>query len=520
MSKQKILAGALIILVASVITRVLGFVFRVYISNRLGAEGMGLYQLVLSLYMLLVTFATSGITVAVSKMVAEQREANKYGSSRAVLRMAIAYSFVISITASVALFIFAKPLGVYILHDERTILSLCCLAPSLPFMAISACIKGYFFALQDSLKPSSAQVIEQVAKMGFAMGILYFWLPLGDAFGCAATVLGMTIGEIVSCGYIIATYYATRKPESIKKQRRILREMIGITVPIQTSSTFHSLLRLFENLLIIYALRLFAGGDSKIAISAYGILKGMVLPLLMFPTSLLQALVTTLIPEVAGANVCGKKNSVARAVKKVLQLTLMMSVILVALFLIFPAQVGEMLYHEPMVEGILIKLCWICPLMYLEMVTVGILNAIGEQLAPMRYNMIDSVLRMGLIYLFVPKGGMNAFLFIMILSNLFTSLLNLRRLLKVTGVRMMWKDWIIFPAIAAGCAGLFSRLLYSCFFEGNYSMPIGVLFCCVITCFSYVILLFLLRCVTMKDIRWVKSAISSPKKDAGLSNIC
>lgn len=509
-SKQKIVVGAFVILIASMITRILGFVFRVYISNCLGAQGMGLYQLVLSLYMLLATFATGGITVAVSKMVAEQREVNKYGSLRAVLRMSIVYALFIGGIAGAALLMFAQPIGAYILNDSRTVLSLRCLAPSLPFMAASACIKGYFFALQNSMKPSSAQVIEQVAKMGFAMWILPFWLPLGDAFGCAACVLGMTIGEMVSCGYIIATYYADRSREKgpVRKQKRVLWEMIGISLPIQTSSTLHSLLRLLENLLIIYGLRIFTGGNSEAAIGAYGILKGMVLPLLMFPTSLLQALVTTLIPEVAGANASGKTRTVARAVRKALQLTIMMGVIIVALFMIFPVQIGEMLYHEKMVGDMLAKLCWICPLMYLEMVTVGVLNAIGEQIAPMRYNIADSLLRIGLIYLFVPRGGVNAFLLIMIGSNFFTSLMNLRRLLKVTGVRLQYKEWIVLPSIAAGCTGLFARLFYACFLETSVSMLSGVLLCSALACAGYFLLLLLLRCVSFKDMQWVRSALS------------
>ena len=99
------------------------------------------------------------------------------------------------------------------LKDGRTILSLRCLAPSLPFMAVSACIRGYYFARRDSFKPSSAQVIEQVAKMTFIVAVIGWWLPYGDAFACAATVLGMTVGEIVSCAYVVFTYYAGRKKE-------------------------------------------------------------------------------------------------------------------------------------------------------------------------------------------------------------------------------------------------------------------------------------------------------------------
>lgn len=515
MSKQKIVTGALIILAASMITRVLGFVFRIYISNRLGAEGMGLYQLVLSLYMLLVTFATNGIAIAVSKMVAEQQEVNRYGGTRPILRMAVAYSLLVSIAAAIALFWFACPIGEFLLKDERTILSLRCLAPSLPFMAVSSCIKGYFYAMRDSFKPSSAQVIEQVAKMIFIIFIIGLWLPYGDAFACAATVLGMTVGEIVSCAYVVMTYYADRKktPKTKGKQRKIIKEFIHISLPIQTSSTFHSLLRLAENLLIIGGLRIFTGGDDSSAIGAYGILKGMVLPLLMFPTSLLQALVTTLIPEVASANAGGKRERIRRAVNKVLQLTLMMSVVIVLIFMLFPHQIGNMLYHEPQVGNMLALLCPICPLMYLEMVTVGVLNAIGEQVAPMRYNIADSIIRIILIYFFVPKGGIQAFLWIMIVSNLFTSLLNLRRLLKVTKVKFKWKNWIILPTVAAAAAAFPAKILYAFFFDGLFPVWFCVCLCSVIVVMLYIGLLFAMKCITPGELHWVRDCFKRKKSD-------
>lgn len=509
MSRKKVLTGAFIILITSIITRVLGFVFRVYISNRLGAEGIGLYQLVLSLYMLIVTFATSGITIAVSRMTAEQQKANLYGSTRTVLVLSIKYSLCISIAATIILFVFAQPLGNVLLSDQRTALSLKFLAPGLPFMAVSACIKGYYYALQDSIRPSSAQVIEQIAKMTAGILLLQLWLPLGETYACAATALGMTIGEFISCSYVLITYYHHKqnRKEPISNRRRVLRQILAICIPIQSSSTFHSILRLAENLLILYGLRIYAYGNASAAISVYGIIKGMVIPLLLFPTSLLQALVTTLIPEVAGARASGNNKTVTRAVNKVLQLTIMMSVLIVSIFLIFPNQIGVMLYHEALVGAILAKLSLICPLMYLEMVTIGILNAIGQQTAPMRYNIIDSILRIILIFFFVPRGGINAFLIIMIFSNLFTSVLNLKRLLKVTNLTFQWKHWVFMPSLAAASAGLSAKLLFFLFPYQMYTWQ-TFLICISLIGAVYILLLFALRCITRRDIQWVKGAFT------------
>lgn len=506
--KQTLIAGALTVLGASVITRILGFVFRIYIADKLGAEGMGLYQLVTSLYMLVVTFATSGISIAVSRMVAEQLAANRYGSTRVILRMSVCWSLMISLAASLLLFAFANPIGCYLLGDPRTVLSLRCLAPSLPFMAASSCIKGYFYALRNSMRPSSATVIEQIAKIVFIICIIGLWLPYGDAYACAATAMGMTVGEIISCAYVMATYfsYADHKDKKVCKHRSVFGQILSISLPIQTSSTLHSALRLAENLLIINGLRIFTGGDGGAAISAYGVLKGMVLPLLMFPTSLLQAVVTVLIPEVAGANAGGRKQTVQRACGRVLQLTLLMGIIITALFLLFPEQIGSLFYHDPSVPGMLAKLSLLCPLIYLEMVTVGILNAIGEQVAPMRYNIADSLLRIVFIWLLVPKGGIDYFLWIMIGSNLFTSLLNLHHLLKVTGMRLEVANWLAKPSLAAAASGVPSLLLYR-ILSGFLHDWAALCLCCIVASGIYFALLFPLGCIGKKEVKWFSACL-------------
>lgn len=122
MRKETLVKGALTVLSASIITRLLGFIFRVYIADKLGAEGMGLYQLVTSLYMLVATFATSGISLAVSRMIAEQLAANKYGGTKVILKISISWSLFISFLVAIILFMFANPIGEYILRDPRTII--------------------------------------------------------------------------------------------------------------------------------------------------------------------------------------------------------------------------------------------------------------------------------------------------------------------------------------------------------------------------------------------------------------
>ncbi len=513
MKKNILIKGALTILSASIITRILGFVFRIYIAEKLGAEGMGLYQLITSLYMLVVTFATSGISLAVSCMIAENIATNKYGCSKSVLKISILWALSVSIIVSIILLIFSIPISTHILRDNRTFYSILILAPSLPFMSVSCCIKGYFYAMRKSLHPSNAIVIEQIIKMIFTIGLINLHLNKNDAYSCAIVSFGMTIGEIASCIYMGSIYYKSKK--YIKNQstcsKKIFSNILKISIPIQTSSTLNSSLRLAENILIIEGLKFFTHGDNSVATGTYGVIKGMALPLLLFPTSFLQAIITVLIPELSGANAGGKEKSIRKACEKSLQLTLIMGIYITAIFLIFPQEISNLFYSNPDVAPMIKNLCILCPLMYLEMVCVGILNAIGEQVASMKYKIIDSITRLILIWFLVPKGGVNAFLIIMIISNLFTSLLNLYHLLKVTCLPLDLNKWIIKPTISillSSCVSIFFKNQLSKLFPNWLTIfSLGLIIMVI-----YIVLLFSFNCIGNKEISFIKTCFKFKNK--------
>ena len=498
------------ILGASIVTRVLGFIFRIYIAEKLGAQGMGLYQLVTSLYMLAITFITSGISLAVSCMVSENIETKRYGSSRYVLKISIFWALFISILVLIFLLIFAVSISQNVLRDPRTLYSIIFLAPSLPFMAVSCCVKGYFYAMRKSFHPSNATVIEQIIKMLFIFFLINFYIDRGDAYSCAIVSLGMTVGEIVSCIYIGIIYCAQKKPTYHQNSglKKVLSKILKISVPIQTSATFNSALRLAENILIIEGLKIFTHGDHVVATSTYGIIKGMVLPLLLFPTSLLQAVITVLIPELSGASAARKEATIRRACQRALQLTILMGIYITAIFLLFPGEISSLFYSNPNVAPMIKTLCILCPLMYLEMVCVGILNAIGEQIASMKYRIIDGLVRLILIWTLVPKGGVNAFLVIMIMSNIFTAILNLYRLLKVTCLPFCLSQWLIKPFIAILLSSGISIALKAKV-EMVFPNWLAILVLSLIVAAIYLVLLFSLKCLGSSEVDFVKTCFKS-----------
>ena len=158
---------------------------------------------------------------------------------------------------------------------------------------------------------------------------------------------------------------------------------------------------------------------------------------------------TLLIPELSEAHTLGEQQKVTRAVKKALRITLLMSIWLSGLFTVFAYDLGDILYGSHDVGFLLRVLAPLMPIMYLESIVDGMLKGLNQQMRSLWYSVLDSATRILLIIALVPAKGMAGFLFIMVLSNLLTSSLNLQRLLKVTNVRMQWGEWLIRPLLAA-----------------------------------------------------------------------
>ena len=452
MKKKVLLKGALIVLIASILTRILGFFFRVFLANKLQAQGMGIYQLIISLYMFVVTFATSGISFAVSRIISENMAINSEKSHNQILKIAIFWALFVGSVVCFFLAFFKNQIAVFILREKTTTPSIFWLSFSIPFMAISCCVKGYFYAKRKPFFPSISSILEQLVKI-FLIFLLFNLFNFEKiSYCCALISISMTASEIVSCFFMGILYFKHKQKQTkilkFSSKRKIFNNILKISIPVQASTSFNAALKLIESVVIIEALKIFSGGDIKTATSAYGIVKGMVLPLIMFPTSFLQSIITILIPELSGATASGNKNMVKKACEKSLQLTLIMGIFISAIFIMFSKEIALILYKNNEVALILKKLSLLCPILYVQLICMGILNAIGEQIASMKYNILEGVLRIVLILTFVPKWGINAFLILMFIVSSFSLALYSFRLVKVTSFPICLNKILIKPTIA------------------------------------------------------------------------
>lgn len=538
--KENIIKGTLILSITSIIIRSIGFVFRIYLANAIGAEGIGLYQLIMAFYMLSITFATSGISLAVSRIVAEEIAKNKQKNVKKALRISIILSLITSGIATVILFFGAEYISIYILKDARAILPLKYLAPSLPFLAFSACYRGYFHAIRNIVKPSSAQILEQIVRIFVTIWLLKLIETGNVVYACSVAMIGMTAGEVVSYIYIWLLYHIDNflmgenffkrifnkfshkningiysnnssrnifSRNSIKKNDKILLNMLSISIPVAGSSYLNSILRLLENTLI--PIKLIASGMTvSSAMSIYGIVKGMVLPILFFPTSFLSSLATMLMPSLSSDSVNNNDKHMTYTLSKVLHFTSISGILVVSFFMLFPYELGDALYKGIQVGYLIRVLSFLCPFMYVNMVISSVLNTLGEQVNNFKINLIESIIKILMIFFLVPIYGFKAYLLALFITTVLNTILYMYRLLKVSYLIFDVSNWVFKPIFAATMSGLITRIIYIGIYKNQFSTNISLILAIVSIVLLYIVLLFILKGLTTSDLNTLKRSFT------------
>ncbi len=504
--------NTMILTLTTQLLSLIGVFFIAWLSRAIGSEGIGLYQLITSVYILAGTLASSGVGVTVSRLIAESAAKSNGRSTSDVLRKAVVISAVMGLAVGVTLWLLADVIGVSLLGDRRTVMSVRVLAPALPFMALSSCLRGYFIGMRRVLKPSAQMIFEQLVRIGIAMLILQLFLPRGLEYACLAVVLACVASEAASCLFALAMYAAERRHAlTVVPEKGVASKIVRISLPIAASSGLRSALRTAENILIPQGIQ--RHGESHAgALSQFGQL-GMAMPVLFFPSGLLVSMGTMLLPEVAHAQAVGNTLRIKAIFARVFQMTVMMSLLFCAVFLAFATDFGQLIYKSDAIGRLLTALAPLTPLIYLDFVVDSMMNGLGQQMRTLRINLLDYVIRVGLVVVLIPRFGLTSYLLILYISAILNATLSLRRLLIVSHATINIAEWIIKPVISAAASGLLVSLVFRLLplAEPNAWVLTAKI---VLLAVLYIVLLFALGCLKHSDVRWLKSLVKSAGQTA------
>ncbi|RPF48099.1 stage V sporulation protein B [Hydrogenoanaerobacterium saccharovorans] len=495
--------NAVLLTVTSLLMRTVGVSFGVYLSNKIGAAGIGLYQLIMSVYVLAVTLATSGVNLASTRLVAEELGRNNPSGAKKAMHRCLAYSIIFGTATAIVLFANAETVGTTWLSDERTIPSLKLLAVSLPFISMSSAISGYFTAVRRVYKSASAQVFEQLIRITLTIMGLTAFMPRGLEFACLAIVGGSSIAEFCSFFYSFLLYlYDTRRYKTNKQPvGGLTKRLLGISLPVAFSAYARSGLITIEHLLIPRGLKK-SGASAESALASYGLLQGMVLPVILFPSAFLQALAGLLVPELAECRAQCHEVRINYIVGRVFQVTLLFSIGVAGVMFCYANELAVAIYKNYDTAKYICILAPLIPVMYLDTAVDGMLKGLGEQVSSMRYNIIDASCSVVLVYFLVPKFALAGYICAIFFTELLNALLSTNRLVSITQFRFnLWASVIkpIFGIVGSAAASkLIFRLLGVAF-----SSPVSEV-CSHIAVALIVYLLFLCLscCITREDIEW------------------
>ena len=447
-------SGAMLAAVALTM-RGVSILFNSFITEKVGAEGMGLLSLTMSVYAFAVTFATSGITLAVTRLMAAALGRGEGARAKRVLRAAVLYALAFGGVASLGLYFGSDILSARVLCDIRTRSSLRLLSVSLVPIALSAVYSGYFVAVRRVGHNAVTQVFEQGIRIGLTLFGL--WLSAeGEVEGaCLALVGGSSLAEFFS--FFLLFLQAQRD-----KRRYPLRgggtggegrAVLGFALPCAASAYARSGLVTLEHLLIPVCLSMggIARGD---ALASYAALHSMALPILLFPTAVLSSFSGLLVPECAELDGKGERKRLSGIASRAIGMTLLFSIAAALLLFLGSDDLGMLLYENEKVGRYIRLLAPLVPIMYLDSVVDAHLKGLGYQVYSMGVNIADAGLSVLAVLLLLPALGADGYVLVIYITELMNFAFSLVKLKRT--VRFSLADRALSAPLLSGALALFA----------------------------------------------------------------
>ena len=502
------LSGALMTACA-IVLRSIAVSFNVYVANTVGAEAVGLYTLLGGVYGFALTLALSGINLAITKLVSEALALEENQKATAIVKKASLIALSFGTLASLLLFSLSEPLSGLWLGDTRAAKPLRILSFCLPVVALSSVLNGYFTAVRKAYKNAFANLVEMTARISFTAFLFSQSLDKSVELACTTLVLGTVFAEFCSFFINLLLYCADRtrhskNPEKEERPAGIAKKILSISLPVALTSYVRSALLSVEHSLIPKGLYKF-GNDKASALSAYGTLTGMALPVINFPYALIGSFTSLLIPEVSESRAKGNKTHIRYITYRTYQSCLTFAFCVGGIFFAFADRLGTLLYSSTEAAGYIRLLSLIVPVMYADTSTDAILKGLGEQVHCMKVNIADAVLSIVLVSLLVPRYGIIGYIVTIYIAEIVNAALSIGRLIRVTDFRFPTVRFVVLPVFCAIGSGAFSNILLYLFSPPSdiTSTILGIL--------VFILIYFIFLCITQTisddDADWIMSII-------------
>lgn len=431
MKKIKVfILNSLILLASSIILQIIGLFFNVYISNKIGSEAVGVFSLVMSVYLFGITLATSGINIASTRVISEELACNNEAGVKLATKKCVVISLITGILASLIFFIFCDFIVTKCLHNRVSHNVIYALCIALPFISMSSAINGYFVAVRRAYKNAMAKFFEEFVKILATAMLLNIFMPSSLDFMCLSLIIGDVISEVLS---LLFLYVLLQKDRNYSKSFRFLGNsytprILRISLPVAFTSYIKSGLSTLKQIIIPISLEK-SGLGCSLSLSNYGIVNGMAMPVIMFPSVFINCFANLLVPEFARYYVKKDSKRIKQMSTFILFSTLMFSIFICTVIFFLAEPICEALYKQSDISQHVKILCFLIPCIYLDLVIDNILKGLDAQVSVVFINIADCLITISFIYFVVPSLGFLGYILSIFVSEIFNVIISLARLL-------------------------------------------------------------------------------------------
>jgi stage V sporulation protein B len=487
--KLPIFYSALLLTGVNLLLRLAGTSFQVYLSARIGAEGIGLLQLVMSVGAMAMVAGMAGIRTATMYLSAEELGKGRPGSIRWVLSGCFLYSILFSGTIALVVYLTAPWLAQHWIGDIRITDAIRLYAAFLPVNCLTGVMVGYFTGAQRIGMLAAVEVAEQAVGILCTMTLLTFWSGHDAPRCCQAVIIGSGMGACLTLSCLV--FLRLREKQVSGNKIPLARRLADVALPLALADDLKTGINTVENLMVPKRLGLFPGESSPLA--AFGMISGMVFPILMFPACILFGLAELLIPELARCSAAGSQQRIRYLISRSLKAVLIYSLLLCGLEFLLADELCLSLYHNARAGQQLRLYAILIPMLYCDAIVDAITKGLGQQKICVRYNIITSVMDVILLYILLPKYGIVGYFTSFAITHLINFILSLRRMLKITGIRIRFH----IPILSVG-ATVAALVIVSTLRAGIAATIFPIVLLC---------LLFLIGILQKEDMLWLKGLL-------------
>lgn len=432
MSKKRFLRGTLILTCTGLLSRLIGFFYRIFLSHTIGAQGLGIYQLVMPLQTLVMAITTAGVQTAISRLAASRMALGKEKEARDFFTLGTVFAVVFSLAASLAVYENAAFFAVQILKEPRTLSLIRLLSLSFPLSTLHSCINSYYFAQKRTGLPSGIQLLEQVVRVGTCYLLYLIFLSEGREVTPIIAVGGTLASEVVAslfALFAIGIHFRSQKyhPLRITNPLHGMKDILHMSLPLSLNRLLLTLLGSIEVVLIPQQLRSF-GLSAGEALSIYGVFTGMALPLILFPSTVTNSASVMLMPSIAELQALGYRKRIDYVIGRTSRYCLMLGGACALIFFFFGKPMGTVLFHSPTAGVYIRTMAFICPFLYLNTTLSSILNGLGKPGLCLFHSVIGISIRIAFVILAIPRMGIRGYLYGILLSELILTVLHVSAL--------------------------------------------------------------------------------------------